>query len=201
MDTTTKKGMGLLEMVALMLALVLASLMVGTWIDYAGAQTSRVDAAPALKVYGTKVPALVKGIGYWNGLTGREVFHLEEGPAPADPTPFDVIVTYDTIADEGFAGVTGGDPGHMASRITIDVGFEADYATYVHELGHTLGFDDYNTGMGYGIDDQGYHGVMSYKALDAGKTVKSDDQMLLRGAWLFDTTSVGEALTITKEGN
>lgn len=127
-----------------------------------------------LNVYGPDLAGLTAGIAYWNDLAPNPVLrYAGPGPAGGDPRPVIVKVEPSTCDCDGVAaGIAGAEV-----LISIDPAFIADVSLFEHELGHALGFDDYNTGEGFGIDDPAYQGIMSYTAQDHPRV--EDDRALL----------------------
>jgi hypothetical protein len=62
---------------------------------------------------------------------------------------------------EGTAGQAAGVVGATPISVTIGHSYVGDWVVYAHELGHALGFDDYDT------DGQTspYDGIMSYVSM------------------------------------
>lgn len=188
-----------LELAGIALGLTLAAGMVGTWIDSASAAPTHSASEEVLRVYGPKVPALVKGIGYWNGLAGHKIVEFTEGSAPEQADIHTVTVEFGSLAKEGEAGVAVGFAGELPCEVTVDPQFVAEWNVFAHELGHCLGFKDFNTGVeGVGTVDASYAGVMSYEVW--GNPDKSADKGLLRGSWLLHThaTEIGDAVSIER---
>lgn len=159
---------------ALTSALSLA-LVGGTW-----AIASQVGAAPpeanpdAMNVYGAKSTQLVAALKYWNRHADEDVLHYA-GAAPTAPDAHTVTVKIDWL--ETMAGAAQGNVGSTPIAITVDSRRMLDWQVYAHELGHALGFDDYNTGLGYGTNDASYTGVMSY-ATQLQPNPKADQKLL-----------------------
>jgi hypothetical protein len=109
-----------------------------------------------LKVYGDDRPALQAAISYWNGLAGKQLLHYGgERAVRADPSTVTVGIGE---LDERFAGRAAGLVGTTPISVTVRFAFVREWVVYAHELGHALGFHDYDTNG----DTSPYNGVMSH---------------------------------------
>lgn len=158
-------------------AAVAVVMSVGVWAAASHASPVEAPAADVMRVYGQDVPGLEGGIAWWNRAAGREVMRYA-GAEPATPDPQTVIVSYDWIP--GYDGIASGVVGSTPIEIRINPLAMLDWTVYAHELGHTLGLDDFNTGLGYGTDQPSYNGVMSYQS---GQHPNSADDRALISAW------------------
>lgn len=109
-----------------------------------------------LRVYGEDRPALQAGIRYWNDLAGKELLHYA-GERSTESTGSTVTVRMGDL-DEHIAGQATGLVGATPISVTVGFSYVSDWVVYAHELGHALGFGDYDT-VG---ETSPYDGVMSY---------------------------------------
>jgi hypothetical protein len=110
----------------------------------------------ALKVFGDDRPALQRAIGYWNRLAGKELL-LYSGERALQADPSTVTIAIGDI-NEHFAGQAAGLVGATPISVTVRFAYQSDWVVYAHELGHALGFPDYDTNG----DTSSYNGVMSH---------------------------------------
>ncbi len=109
-----------------------------------------------LKVYGDDRPALQAGISYWNGLAGKELLvYSGERPVRADASTVTVEVGE---LGEHLSAQAAGLAGASPISVTVRFPYVGQWVVYAHELGHALGFHDYDTDG----DTSLYDGVMSY---------------------------------------
>lgn len=125
-----------------------------------------------LKVYGEHRPALQTGIRYWNDLAGRELLHY--AGERADESSASTVVVKTGDLDAQMAGKATGVVGATPISLTIGFVYVEDWVVYAHELGHALGFDDYDT------DGQTspYDGVMSYISMWDDPNARADRAMV-----------------------
>ena len=121
-----------------------------------------------LKVYGEDRPALQAGIRYWNDLAGRELLHYA-GERAVESSASTVVVKMGEL-DAQMAGQASGVVGATPISLTIGFVYVQDWVVYAHELGHALGFGDYDTDG----ETSPYDGVMSYISMWDDPNVGAD---------------------------
>jgi hypothetical protein len=122
-----------------------------------------------LKVYGEDRPALQAGIRYWNGLAGKELLHYA-GERPDESSASTVIVKTGDLEAHQLAGRASGLVGATPISVTVGFFYVGDWVVYAHELGHALGFGDYDTDG----ETSRYDGVMSYISMWDDPSAEAD---------------------------
>lgn len=125
------------------------------------------------KVFGDDRPALQTAISYWNGLAAKELFHYA-GERAQRVDPSTVTIEMGDL-DEHFAGQAAGLVGATPISVTVRFAYLSEWVVYAHELGHALGFPDYDTNG----DTSPYNGVMSHVNMWDHPSADADRALLL----------------------
>lgn len=129
-----------------------------------------------LKVYGEDRPALQAGIRYWNDLAGKELLHYAGERAKESSASTVTVRTGDLEAQ--LAGRASGLVGATPISVTVGFSYVGDWVVFAHELGHALGFGDYDTEG----QTSPYDGVMSYISMWDDPNAEAD-RALVRGRY------------------